>query len=94
MVVVVVEAVSQRLRGHLRRFLIEVGPGTYVGQLSGRVRDRLWTRVVDSLDGGRAVMVAVRAGEQGFEIRVEGFRDRQVVDFDGIQLTRILTVEN
>ena len=39
-------------------------------------------------------MVAVRAGEQGFEIRVEGFRDRQVVDFDGIQLTRILTVEN
>lgn len=94
MVVVVVEAVSQRLRGHLRRYLVEVGSGTYVGQLSGRVRDRLWERVIDNLEGGRAVMVAVKAGEQGFEIRMEGYGDRQVVDFDGIQLSRILSLND
>lgn len=91
MVVIVVENVEPRLRGHLRRFLVEASTGVFVGELSARVRTRLWQRVVKDLNGGRATMVCSRAGEQGYTIEMEGVGDRDVIDLDGIQLSRNLT---
>jgi len=92
MVVIVVESVKPRIRGHLRRFLVEVTAGVYVGELSARVRERLWRRVVKDLGSGKAAMVWVRAGEQGFQIALVGNEAKDVVDFDGIQLTRNLSL--
>ena len=94
MVVIVVESVSPRLRGHLRRFLVEVATGVYVGRIPARVRERLWDRVVSALGPGRALIVRPAANEQGFVFDLAGWTDRELVDLDGFQLSRILTQES
>ena len=65
----------------------------YVGRLSARVRDRLWERVVHSLDTARAALVYSAAGEQGYTVTLAGDQRREVVDYDGFQLLRFLDEE-
>lgn len=88
--VIVVEAVSPALRGQLKRLLIEPHPGVFVGNLSARVRDRVWHRITQRVGSGSAVMVHRARNEQGFAIRTAGDSRRKVEDFDGIQLVRLL----
>lgn len=47
MVVIVLTACPQGLRGDLTRWLLEIAPGVYVGHVSAKVRERLWARVLD-----------------------------------------------
>jgi CRISPR-associated protein Cas2 len=65
-----------------------------VGKLSARVRDRLWERVTRELGPGRAVLVRAEANEQGYTVELAGWNDREVVDLDGFQLSRILKKGN
>ena len=88
MVLLVVERVPPGLRGELTRWMLEVHPGVFVGTLSSLVRDRLWTRVVDRVRDGAAILVYSTANEQGFTIRTYGPTSREVVDFDGLRLVR------
>lgn len=85
MTVVVLTACPPALRGQLTRWLLEIAPGVYVGHVSARVRDRLWTRIVDLVGRGRALMVHSAQGEQRLAFRVHG-HDWSPVDFDGIEL--------
>lgn len=91
MTVVVLTAVPPGLRGHLTRWLLEISPGVYVGQVPARVRDLMWDRVVEFVDDGRALMVYSTRGEQRLAFRVHG-HDWDPVDFDGITLMRRKTV--
>jgi len=88
--VVIVQAVPPRLRGHLRRYLTEAATGVYVGELSARVRDRLWLRVVNACADGRAILVRSANNEQGYLFDLVGYSDREIVDLDGFQITRLL----
>lgn len=56
-VVVVLTACPVGLRGDLTRWLLEVSPGVFVGNVSARVRDGLWARILAMVRNGRAIMV-------------------------------------
>ncbi|EKU45564.1 type I-E CRISPR-associated endoribonuclease Cas2e [Brevibacterium casei] len=85
MVVIVVAACPPGLRGELTRWLLEVSPGTFVGRLSKRVRERVWQRVVEGVGTGRATIVWRANNEQGLEFLTHG-DTWKVSDFDGISL--------
>lgn len=90
MTVVVLVSVPPGLRGHLTRWLLEISPGVFVGQITARVRDLLWSRIVTFRgDVGRVVMVYAAATEQGLAFRCVG-SPWQPVDFDGLMLVRRL----
>ena len=91
MTVLVLTAVPPGLRGHLTRWLLEISPGVYVGYVSTRVRERLWDRVIEYVDDGRALMVHSIRGEQRLAFEVHG-HDWEPVDYDGVTLMRRPTV--
>jgi CRISPR-associated protein Cas2 len=89
MTVLVLVAVPPGLRGHLSRWLLEIGPGVFVGTVTARVRDHLWTRVNQYLGTtGRAIMVYPARNEQGFVFKVAGDATFEPVDYDKLILIR------
>ncbi|WOC11287.1 type I-E CRISPR-associated endoribonuclease Cas2e [Gordonia sp. MP11Mi] len=70
MVVVVLTNCPAKLRGHLTRWLLEVSAGVYVGHVPARVRDRLWTQIVEYVDHGKAIMIHNSDGEQRLAFKV------------------------
>ena len=76
MVVLVLSAVPDGLRGHVTRWLLQISPGVFVGNLSARVRERLWQIVTETM-GAR--------NEQGLSFLTWG--DPWVpVDYEGLTL--------
>lgn len=72
-------------RGEISRLAIEIKTGVFVADINRRVRDKLWTKIADKwcLD---AIMIFSTNKEQSFDIRMNGFPGRQVIDFDGLKL--------
>ncbi|WP_110943761.1 type I-E CRISPR-associated endoribonuclease Cas2e [Streptomyces niger] len=68
MIVLSATAVPLHLRGALTRWLLEVTPELYVGTVSARVRDELWSSVAASTGDGMAVLACPSDNEQGFEL--------------------------
>lgn len=87
MVVVVLTACPAGLRGHITRWLLEISPGVFCGRVSARVRDRLWSQIVELSKDGRALMVFSRRGDQGLSFKVHR-HDWEPVDLDGVTLIR------
>ena len=85
MVVITLEKCPISLRGDLTKWLQEISLGVYVGQVSARVRDRLWERICEESKSGRATMVFSTRNEQRFDFRVHNTIWRPV-DFDGLKL--------
>lgn len=85
MVVIVLTACPEGLRGHLTRWLLEISAGVFVGNTSTRVRTHLWERVVAHSGGGRAIMVYSHPNEQRLSFNVHGHH-WQPVDYDGLRL--------
>jgi CRISPR-associated protein Cas2 len=86
--VIVVENATPGLRGHLTRWMLEVRAGVYVGTLSGRVRDRLWSMTCTRMRSGSCLLVHSARNEQGFALRTHGDNSRTVFDMDGLALMR------
>lgn len=89
MVVIVLEKVPRGLRGELTRWLVELDTGVFVGQLSATVRDLLWEKVTAKAGEGRCALAYSTNNEQGFAVRLSGYRDRILRDFDGISLVAV-----
>lgn len=85
MMVLTLTACPQALRGHLTRWLLEVSPGVYVGNVTARVRDLLWQETVGNIGGGRAILVYSANNEQRLAFRTHN-NDWQPTDYDGITL--------
>jgi len=85
--VVVLSITPERLRGVLTRWLLEIMAGVYVGKVSARVREHIWTRILEDVGKGRALMVWSRHGEQGLDFRTYN-HSWETVDLDGITLMR------
>ena len=85
MTVIVVAACPVGLRGHLTRWLLEISPGVFVGKISARVRDLMWSRVLELVKNGRAIMVYSTNSEQGlaFEVHEHNWTP---VDYEGVNL--------
>lgn len=97
MLLMILERVAPSLRGELTRWLIQPQTGVFVGTVSALVRDKLWQKVVESLQKAKprktkrqqgAMMVYTTNTEQGFNIRVHGQTDRSIQDFEGLLLAK------
>ncbi|MGW7352971.1 type I-E CRISPR-associated endoribonuclease Cas2e [Streptomyces sp. NPDC054784] len=86
MIVIAATAIPDHLRGALTRWLLEVTPELYVGTVSARVRDELWTSVTACTNDGNAVLAYPDNNEQGFTLRTTGAQRREPLDFDGLTL--------
>ncbi|WP_026147271.1 type I-E CRISPR-associated endoribonuclease Cas2e [Methylomonas sp. MK1] len=86
MLVIVVENVPPRLRGRLAVWLIEIRAGVYVGDLSAKVREMIWSQVEQGLEEGNAVMVWSTNTESGFDFLTLGKNRRLPVELDGLKL--------
>jgi CRISPR-associated protein Cas2 len=85
MIVIRLENAPFGLRGDLTKWLLEIDSGVFVGQVNARVRDNLWSRILEYVKNGRAIMVYSTNNEQGLEFKVHGSQ-WEPIDFDGIKL--------
>ncbi|MGZ8942247.1 MAG: type I-E CRISPR-associated endoribonuclease Cas2e [Methylobacter sp.] len=86
MLVIVVENVPPRLRGRLAVWLIEIRAGVYVGDLSIKVREMIWSQIEMGIEDGNAVMVWTTNTESGFDFMTLGKNRRLPVELDGLKL--------
>ena len=93
MLVIVTEAIPDRLRGYLSRLLLEVRAGVYIGNYSIRVREMLEGVIREYLETGNAVIAWSMNSESGFDIITIGADRRIPVEFDGIKLVSFLPEE-
>jgi CRISPR-associated protein Cas2 len=93
MLVIVTENVPARLRGRLAVYMLEVRAGVFVGRLSRRVREMLWTIVQDQVDEGSAVMIWTTNTESGFDFVTCGQNRRTPADLDGYKVVAFEPVE-
>jgi len=93
MLVIVTENVPPRLRGRLAVWLIEIRAGVYVGDLSAKVRDMIWSQIEDGLEDGNAVMAWSTNTESGFDFMTLGKNRRLPVELDGLKLVSFFPIE-
>jgi len=86
MVVLLMEKVPTSLRGEITRWMLELHPGVFVGNISALVREKLWEMICQKLKGGAVTLLHNAANEQGYNIRTFGDTTRKVKDFDGLQI--------
>ncbi|QNP75290.1 type I-E CRISPR-associated endoribonuclease Cas2 [Streptomyces roseirectus] len=86
MIAISLTAVPDHLRGALTRWLLEVTPHLYVGTVSARVRDELWSTVTATTADGVSVLIHPTDNEQGFTLHTTGTQRRNPIDFDGLTL--------
>ena len=88
MIVLIVESVSPGLRGELTKWLLEPQAGTFVGNVSGAVRELLWEKVCKEAGEGSCTIIQNAANEQGYTIRTWGDTSRKVEMWEGLYLIR------
>lgn len=86
MVVMIMERVTVGLRGELTHWLLEIKTGVYIGDVNAMVRDRLWDRCVQKRGAGSVFQAWNTNTAQGFAMRIAGENDRQIKDWEGVQL--------
>ena len=89
MVVLILERVTQGLRGELTRWFLEPKAGVFVGRVSAMVRDKLWDKACKQAHEGGCVLIHTSDNEQGFRIRSWGRTRRLIEDFEGLFLVRM-----
>jgi CRISPR-associated protein Cas2 len=93
MLVIVVENAPPRLRGRLAVWLIEIRAGVYVGDLSVKVREMIWSQIEVGIEEGNAVMAWSTNTESGFDFMTLGKNRRLPVEMDGLKLVSFYPVE-
>ena len=88
MLVIVTEAVPDRLRGYLSRWLLQIRAGVFIGDYSVRVRERLWEVVCREIGFGNAVMAWSAPNESGFDFCTVGENARKQMELDGMKLVQ------
>ena len=86
MTIIVMESVSEKIRGECTRYLLEIKPGVFLGSITKIVRELLWQQICDSCTDGGAIMAYSASNEQGFNLQIYGNTNYQVIDMDGLKL--------
>lgn len=94
MLVIVVENIPPRLRGRLAVWLIEIRAGVYVGDLSIKVRDMIWSQIEEGIENGNVVMVWSTNTESGFDFITLGKNRRLPLELDGLKLVSFYPSED
>ncbi len=87
MMVLVLTASPAGLRGDLTKWLLEISPGVFVGNVNAKIRESLWKRVTALCRDGRALLVYSSNNEQGLEFLVHD-HSWVPVDIDGVTVMR------
>lgn len=90
MTVITLKRVPPSLRGDLTRWMQEIDTGVYVGNFNSRIREELWERINQTVGHGEATITFATNSEIGYKFYSNN-RRREVVDFDGVPLIRILS---
>ncbi len=85
--------VPNKLRGDLTKWYSEIQTGVFVGNVSARIRDLLWTRILENIGNGEATMVFNANNELGYQFKTTR-ADHVVVDYDGLPLMMRVHVAN
>lgn len=94
MVVFLMENVPVSLRGEITRWMLELRPGVFVGNVSAMVRDKLWDQICAKSKRGSAALLQSASNEQGYKIRTHGENQRIIRNFDGLQLITFTSKES
>lgn len=94
MLVIVTEAVPDRLRGRLAVWLLEVRAGVYVGSTGHKVREMIWEQIQKLAEDGNVVMSWATNSESGFDFMTYGSNRREPIDIDGLRLVRFLPAKH
>lgn len=86
----ILEQVSKPARGELSRWLVEVKPGVYIGHVSALVRDLLWEKCNSDKRIGVVFQAWSTNNEQGYQMRIDGFSDRIIANWEGVLLITLL----
>ncbi len=92
--VIVTENVPPRLRDRLAIWLLEIRAGVYIGDPSKRVREFIWSQVLEGVEDGNAVMAWSTNTESGYDFQTVGANRRIPVDFDGLRLVSFLPTDD
>ena len=84
MTVLSVENAEDSLKGWLCRYLYQVRPGIYVGNISGKIRDSIWKNIMTTPDI-EAALLWDNNTEQGFSSKIKGDPRRKIEDIEGLQ---------
>lgn len=94
MCVVVTEMVPPRLRGRLAVWLLEIRAGVYVGDVSRKIREMIWSQVLSLAGDGNVVLAWGTNTESGFDFVTFGKNRRTPIDFDGLRLVSFSSEAN
>ena len=94
MLVIVIENAPPRLRGRLAVWLLEIRAGVYVGKVSRRIQEMIWSQVEHGIEQGNAVIAWSTNSERGFDFNTIGENRRIPIEMDGIKLVSFLPVEH
>lgn len=86
MIIMILEKVPASLKGALTRWLLEAKTGVYIGHVNAMVRDKLWEMCLQARGSGAVFQAWSTNTEQHYKMRMHGFDDRTVVEWEGLQL--------
>lgn len=91
--VITITNAPNSLRGDLTKWMQEISVGVYVGNFNTRVREKLWTRVTESIGKGQATMSYASRNEIGYAFEMHQAH-RKSIDYEGIPLVFIPTINS
>lgn len=94
MLVIVTEAVPERLRGYLSRWLLQVRAGVFLGDYSQRVRKMIVETIEENIETGNVVVAWTTNNESGFDFETFGDNRRVPTELDGMKLVSFLPMES
>ena len=86
MVVFSIDNAPDNMRGMITRWLLEIKPGVFVGNVSTRVRVYIWEKIICKDLNVSAIMIYSYPTEQGFIFDMYGMTERHLNEYDGVQL--------
>lgn len=86
--VITLSRAAPNLRGDLTKWLQEISTGVYIGNINTKVREQLWSRVLENIGNGEATISYGFRNELGYQFKVHNTK-RSKIDFDGIPLVYI-----
>ena len=86
--VITLKNAPDSLRGDLTKWMQEIATGVYVGNFNSKIREALWNRICESINGGEATLSYSFRNEIGYEFDTYN-TNRFPIDYDGIPLVLI-----
>ncbi len=88
MMVIAVNNAPPRLRGRLAVWMLEIRAGVYVGNYSRRIREMIWSLVIEHIEDGDAVITWKAPNDAGFQFNTCGINRRTPYLCDGFPLVQ------